>query len=250
MGLNTIQLFKMKLFTKLKQEPVFFLYKKMWRFAKGHQHLIISFSLMFVISNLAMLSEPLLFAELVNEIQLNGLGNHNIEYLILIILGFFGIEILFWAFHGPGRFLEHKAAFKTERNYREYLIANTLDLNLSWHSNRDSGDTIDKINKASDGLYRFYSSNFRVIEVIIKAIGTTAVLMFFNLYIGILAFLILIFAFMIIFQFDIRLIPQYKTINDFDNKISARIFDSISNITTIKVLHIENPVFVGIKKTL
>lgn len=230
------------------REPVTFLFAKMWQFAKGHRKRVVSYLALSAAANIIVLAEPLIFGEFINEIQRNGLGEHNIGYLILVLLAFLGVEIAFWIFHWPARILENLAAFRTEANYRLYLISGVLNLGLSWHAPRDSGDTIDKVNKASDALFNFSADSFVVVEVLIKAIGTTAVLLFFNVYIGLMALAILVVAFLVLYLFDRRLVPQYKQLNEFDNKISARVFDALSNITTVKVLHIENPVFSGVRQ--
>lgn len=240
----------MTLPSKITQEPITFLFRKMWRFANGHRHLVVAFLLMSAAANVLLLAQPLIFREFLNEIQHNGLGGHNIAYLSFVLLGILAVELGFWMFHGPSRVIENLTAFCTERNYRQYLLSGVLGLGLSWHALRDSGDTIDKVNKATDGLNRFASHLFTVVEVLVKAIGTTAILLFFNFTIGLITFVFLVTAFIIIFQFDLRLIPQYKRLNKFENKISARIFDALSNITTVKVLHIEKPIYEGIYQAL
>ena len=61
--------------------------------------------------------------------------------------------------------------------------------------------------------------------------------MSFNLNVGLIAFTILILSFVIIFNFDSKLVPMYKKNSIAENKIEAKIFDIISNITTVKVLN-------------
>jgi len=214
----------------------------MWQFAKGDRKLIILFLLTFTISQLILLSNPLIFREFLNEIQHNGLGDHNIAYLITILFVLLAVDLVFWVLHGPSRILENIVAFRTELKYKKYLLGGVLGLGLSWHTERDSGNTIDKINKASEAMFQFSRNTFIIIEVFVQVIGTTIILLFFNIYIGLVALALLIVALLIIFQFDLRLVPQYKKLNLFDNKILARIFDVLSNITTIKVLNIEKPI--------
>ncbi len=236
--------------SKISREPVLFLFKKMWQFAKGHRRWVVVFLVMSAISNLFLLAQPWIFGEFLNEIQRNGFGEHNIRSLVLILVSLLGLDLAFWVFHGPSRIIENITGFRTEQNYRQYLLSGVLGLGLSWHATRDSGDTIDKVNKASDALYRFSTHVFNVVQVLMKAIGTTLVLVYFHATIGLTALVLLVVALIIIFQFDLRLIPQYKQLNAFINKISARIFDALSNITTVKVLHIEKPVFEGIRESL
>ena len=44
----------------------------------------------------------------------------------------------------------------------------------------------------------------------------------------------------IILKCDVRLIAQYRQLNKMENDISAKVFDVISNVTTVIILRIEN----------
>jgi ATP-binding cassette, subfamily B, bacterial len=105
----------------------------MWRFAKGHRRPVVLFLCMSAVANIILLTQPLVFGEFLNEIQRNGFGEHNITYLVLILLSLLGIELGFWMFHGPSRVIENLTAFRTERSYRQHLLSGVLGLGLSWH---------------------------------------------------------------------------------------------------------------------
>ena len=239
----------MRFIDKIKTEPVTFMSIRMWKHSKGIHHLVILFLFLSFLSNIVWLLPALVFGQLLNELQLHGLTSVNISYFYLLLAGLFSIEILGWFFHGPSRVIENVVAFKTDRNYKKYLYNAVMYLPLSWHSDHDSGDTIDKVNKATDSLFEYSKHTFNILRVFVKAIGTAGILIYFNLYIGLLAMFILVLAFIVIFNFDLKLIPQYKLLNIFGNKSSAKVYDSISNVTTIKVLGIENPILESINKS-
>jgi len=153
----------------------------MWQFAEGHRRWVVVFLAMSAVANIILLTQPLLFGKFLNEIQKNGLGEHNVVFLVMILFAILAVDLGFWIFHGPSRVIENVMAFRTRLNYRAFLLSGVLSLGLSWHALRDSGDTIDKINKASEGLYDFSRSAFLVIEVFVRALGTTAILLFFTL---------------------------------------------------------------------
>jgi len=50
----------------------------------------------------------------------------------------------------------------------------------------------------------------------------------------------------LIYTFDKKLLPQYTQLNEYSNRASASFFDSLSNITTVKILHIESVVGRGV----
>jgi len=51
-------------------------------------------------------------------------------------------------------------------------------------------------------------------------------------------------------MFDRKLIPLYRKINNAENKISAKIYDSLSNITSIIILKIKKLVIKDVEKNL
>lgn len=205
---------------------------------------------LFLFSNLTSLLGPLIFAKLLNEIQRNGVSADNITSLLLTISMIVGATILFWLFHGIGRVVERKNAFYAKVAYREYLLTGVLGMGLHWHGSRDSGSTIDKVNKAVDGLNHFSERIFLITEILVRILGTAAVLFFFNPYIGMFVVPFIVLTFITLFQFDKRLVQQYKTLNLLGNKVSAKIFDALSNITSIIILDVRDPIMRNIRNVM
>ena len=232
--------------TAIAQEPAGFLFRQLWQYAGELRGKIVQYVLLFILANCVMLASPLIFGTIIGEIQVRGVTSANILFLLLMLSLLFFKDFLFWLLHGPARVIERLVAFSASNNYRRHLLQCVLDLRLDWHGTHDSGDTIDKVNKAGDSLSEFSQSVFEIIQVIVKLLGTSAVLFWFSPWIGSFVFVFVIFSFVIVFQFDKRLIPQYRGLNEFSNKASASVFDALSNITTIKILHIEKPVLEGV----
>lgn len=227
------------MFSRISNEPIIFLFRKAWRFAEGKRWLLILYLVFFVLSNVVSFFEPLLIGVILNELQESGLSPENFPYIAWLICGFFGLYLLFWIFHGFGRVWENNLAFLISRTYKEYLFRGVVDLPLAWHNDRDSGDTIDKINKASFALADYISSSFLVVQSLVSAIGTVVVLWFFDLWIALGVFLMVAVALWLMFLWDKILVPQYFRLNEYDNHISAKVFDALSNITSVIILRIQ-----------
>ena len=183
----------------IKNESSIFLLKKIWQFA-DHKKSIIVFITMFIIANTILLLGPIIFGAFIGEIQKNGVHFNNINYLFLLLFAMFAKEFVFWIIHGPARVLERNQAFAAMLNYRRYLLNGVLNLGLSWHSEHDSGNTIDKVNKASEGFFEFGQNIFQIIEIIVKLVGTSVVLLFFSPIIGFLVFVCAVISLIIIFN--------------------------------------------------
>jgi len=230
-----------------KGEPTVYLFKKMWKFAGKDRKWIIIYVLMFLVSNIITLFNPIILGKLLDEVQANGIHNNFGE--ILTIIWIWGLLTLtFWLFHGPARIIENLVAFKIMQYYREYLLSNILKLNISWHTDRDSGETIDKVGKATEAIHSFAGSTFVTINIVVSIIGTTIAMYLYHPLLSFLVPIFIFFGFFVIRWFDNKLVTNYFNLNKLYNKTSARIFDTISNITSIKALHIEKHTFKRIKK--
>ncbi len=227
-----------------------FLFGKMWQFAQGNRHKVALFMFLSICANLVLLVAPWIVAQFLNEIQVNGFGEHNLLLLIGIISSLLAVELVFWALHATSRVIERVCAFWTGYHYTRYLVRGVLDLNMSWHSASQSGDVIDKINNARRGLQDFSDNIFQIIDIVVKIVGTVVVLALFDVRMAAIVLVLLVLSLLIVYQFDRRLVAQFEKLNVFGNKVSALIFDALSNTTTIKIIHIEKTVLKGIAKSL
>ncbi|MBW6461434.1 MAG: ABC transporter ATP-binding protein/permease [DPANN group archaeon] len=234
----------------IKDNPVIYLTRTMWKYSKGNRKQVILYFIMFIIANILNLIEPLLIAKILNTIQLEGLSATNFNTIIFYLFLFVVLSIIFWIFHGPARILEYRNAFLVRANYKKYLLNGTMSLHAKWHTDHHSGDTIDKINKSTDALYKYSSNTYEVIETLIRFIGSYIALIYFNLHSSYIVLFIVIITLNIILKFDKTLIKQYIKLNHSENKISEKIYDTISNITTVIILRTENLISKSVFKSI
>jgi ATP-binding cassette subfamily B protein len=232
------------------KEPFIFMCKYMWKFSKENKKTLFIFIFLFFIANIIHLLQPLILGYFLNEIQNNGVTENNIFYLVSILFSIPILSIIFWAFHGPARVISRKHAFLIEVKFKKYLFNKVLNQGLNWHNDKESGDMIDKINNASSSLSSFVDKIYLFEEIILRIIGSLFALAFFSIYISIFLVAFIIISFFIMNIFDKKLIPQYKKLDLYNNKISATIFDSITNITTIIILDIKKSIYDNISKSL
>ena len=205
---------------------------------------------MFVIANSVGALFPLIIARVLNVIQEQGITSASMPTLIMYLGLFIVISLVFWAFHGPARLIENKNAFLARANYKKFLLDGVMALPIEWHSDHHSGDTIDKIEKGTTALYRFSRNSSEIIEMMIRLVTSYVVLIYFNYYSAAIVLVVVAITFTLIAQFDKVIIRQYKLLNGAENKISEKIFDSISNITTVIILRIEKLVTSAIYKKI
>ena len=224
---------------KILNEPVLYMFRKTWRFSEGNRLKVIFYLCCFIISNSIYLLWPLVMAEILNLVQTGGMSLDNLPKIILLLSSFVLITLGFWLFHGPARVIEHNNAFLVRAKYKKYLLDGVMNLPAAWHTNHHSGDTIDRIEKSSRALHDFAHDTYEVIETVVQLIGAYIALIYFNVHSSYFVITIGIMAVIVILLFDRVLIRQYYKLNREENKISAKIYDTVGNITTVIILRIE-----------
>lgn len=220
------------------QEPVYYLAKKVWQHSESKGKIIL-YIFMFALANLVILLYPLLIAKIINIIQLEGVTSSNIPWILFWVIAYLILDMFFWGFHGPARVLETINAFKVKANYKLYLLKGVMDLPSSWHAQHQSGNTIDKIEKGTKALYDFAEMGFMVVSTIMKLVGATIILFMFNIPSGIITLCLIILTGFVVIKFDKKLIREFHQLNFMDNEISAKVYDTISNVTTVIILRLE-----------
>lgn len=205
---------------------------------------------MFVIANGIMFFEPLIVAHLLNTIQTQGINTASMPILLWDLALMVILVIAFWCLHAPARVIENRNAFLVRSNYKKYLLDGVMAFPMDWHTDHHSGDTIDKVEKGTTALYKYSGDTFQLIESIARLVGSYFALTYFDLHAGYIVFIMVAITVCFIIQFDKVLIRQYRLIYGAENKISAKVFDVISNITTVIILRIERLVASAIYKKI
>ncbi len=234
----------------MPDNPISALAKTTWKFSKGNHSRIVLFVAMFVIANIIALLEPLIVGKILNTVQEQGITTENFHSYLFLVSLLILQTIAFWLFHGPARVIETENAFLVKTNYRKYLLEGTFALPMSWHADHHSGDTIDKIEKGSRALFDFSENGFQIIQAFVKFVGSIIALALFNFNTVFVICFTSFIAIRIIIRFDRAIIPQYRELSKFENKVAAKIYDGISNISTVIILRVESLLTSDIVKSM
>jgi len=233
-----------------RESPIIYLNSKLWHYSKGNRKNVVLYVSLFLFANVVGSLEPLLVGFILNTIQEFGLSMESLPKIAILLSLFIVIEIGFWIFHGPARIIETKNAFLARANYKKYLLEGTMNLPVDWHTDHHSGDTIDKIGKGTTALYDYARDSFMVIEMFIKFFISYFALAYFNIHAGYIVPLMVVITLGIILRFDKILVSQYHKLFKVENKISEKIYDALSNITTVVILRIEKLILNSVWKKI
>lgn len=234
----------------LRTNPIFYLFGMLWRFSKGNRPRVVFYCVFILIATAIGMLEPFIIAKLLDVVQFEGVTQANISFILFLASLFIAVQFAFWAFWYPARVTEISNAFRVRAHYKLFLLEGTLDLPAAWHTDHHSGDTIDKIEKGTTNLFRFSSDTFQVIQGFVKLLFSFGVLLYFNVHSGLVVAVMVTLTIVMILKLDERIIEQYERLNQAENGIAAKIFDVISNVTTVIILRIEKLVAKTIAKKI
>ncbi len=223
--------------------PILNVIKTEWGYLGKRRKLFIFYMVLFLIAGLINLITPYLIGTIFNSIQKTITTQEQLGSLVVKIFMLLILTITHWIFHGSARILEQLTSFFVKKNYINDKIRIVLKLPIKWHKDNHSGDTIDKINNAASSL-EDYSGQFsyEIVYGVISFVGSIAVLFFIDWNIGMFVFGFAAVILFIISMVDRRLDSKYRELNKYRNKLSATIFDYISNIITVITLRLKRTV--------
>lgn len=232
------------------KNPLVYLLQKMWRYSEGNRRNVVLYIALSTIGTVIALGETLVVALMLNTLQEQGLNSGTFPRLIWYLVGIILINIGFWVFHGPSRVIEQTNAFLVRANYKRYLLQGVMALPVEWHTDHHSGDTIDKIEKGTAALYSFSEDTFFIIQSLISLVGSYVALIYFNVSSLYIVLGMIVCTIFVIMKFDTILVGQYAKLFAAENTIAAKIYDALSNITTVIILRIERLVLRSIVKKI
>ena len=208
-----------------------------WKYAREERIKYLQVYGLFILSNIVDACHPLLYGWMINGIQSHGLDvwkyawKYAIAYMIL--------KILEWCFHGPARVIERGLAFNLSRNFMMELYHQALHLPVKWHQDHHSGIIISRIRKAYEALKDFFQNGFMYIHALAKFLMSFAAMIYFSPLFGGVGLILGALTVYLIFRFDKPLIQYLHETNEREHKVSANLFDSLSNINTVITLRLE-----------
>lgn len=191
------------------------------------------------------LVEPFVIGHMLNDVQIDlagGLANgdklrHDVLRYLLMILA---ISLGFWSLHGPARVIERFVAFQIRSNFKAELFRRVTCLPIQWQREHHSGESIDKIDRATEAMSGFFQDTFEIIYMILKLCGTLAILFWFMPIAGWAALTATVLALFIIAIFDRVMDKQYDSLNRMDNGVASAVQDYVSNIISVITLRLES----------
>ncbi len=239
----------------LTRNPILYLLVQGWKNAGKYKGVVVLAFILFAGAQAIELVEPYVIGCLINSVQKH-VESHSSDSAGLaasisqLLLLFISCQVGFWAFHAPARLLERIAGFQIRANYRTNLFSVVTRLPLKWHKEHQSGDTIDKINKASTSLGDFFENTFEVIYMLLGFFGSQLILLCYMPAAAGMAIGATVLSLTTIVLFDRVLCSNYLKLNSFSNVVSAAVYDYVGNIVSVITLRLEERVTAEMRKRI
>lgn len=217
--------------------PYVSLMKTAWLYARQEKKKYVLVYTFFVLASCTFASYPLLYGWFVNAIQKEGFDH--LHYAWLYASAYLLLKLIEWGFHGPARVWERELAFNLSRNYLQELYHQTLHLPVNWHQDHHSGATINRIRKAYEALKEFFQNGFMYMYALSKFAFSFVAMIAFSPLFGMIGVGIGLFTVWVIFKFDKPFIKALDESNEKEHIVSSTLFDSLSNISTVITLRLE-----------
>jgi ABC-type multidrug transport system fused ATPase/permease subunit len=219
------------------KNPYILLLKHSWKYAGGRRPQFVLIYIMFLVAQVIAAMHPLLFGWFVGNIQHD--STKVMHYTFLFVAGFMVLKFAEWCFHGPARIIERNLAFHLSRNFLREKYHQTLHLTAKWHQDHHSGATINRIQKAYDGMRSFFDRGFGFFYTLTKFVFSVGAILYFSPLFGSIAVALGIVTIWAISRFDKQYIKTLKEVNEREHQVSSNLFDTLSNIRTVITLRLE-----------
>lgn len=227
--------------SRLLKNPLVHLFYTTWGIAEGRRLKMVLYLAMSSVAMMVALCFPLIIASLMNSFQTKSgeeLLSDLVMYLSLMVLS----DVVFWALHGPSRYIETQLGFQLRGIYQRNLFRMVTNLPMRWHRDHHSGETIDQVSRATSALGEFSGRTFEVVHTLSKYFGALAILFWFMPWAGLIVAIATLGVVTSVLLFDRVLIRQYEILNKNANAVAAAVQDYLTNVGTVISLRLEERV--------
>lgn len=215
---------------------------------QGERHVFIGAVLLLVAAQAVLLVVPVISGRALNALQLHGRdGLHDAGFWLGTVLL---VAISSWAFHGPGRILERRAALTVRRRMSAALTERLFTLPLAWHAANHSGATAHRIQQSTHALSGFAQSQFIYLNSAVRLIGPLIALWWVQPVIGYAALAGFALITLSVVGFDRAMLRLANEENDAERRYAATLVDTLGNANTVYALRQARGVAVRLERRL
>jgi ATP-binding cassette subfamily B protein len=213
-----------------------------WAATKGDRIRFFAFIGLFFIANSLELVIPWSIGWTLGVFVREGITQSSFETGILGIGGYVVLRMLYTVSHHYARYFQGTTAFSARFKKLSEVFSALLSFPLKWHVHHHSGENLSRLHR-SVGAIEAVISNYiwQLIEGLVKFGFATVALFALDIWVAVSVLVMGFITIMVMILFNARLTKNIRKNNRFYDTLNRTCVDYLSNIITVKTLHLEEP---------
>ncbi|MFN4896669.1 MAG: ABC transporter ATP-binding protein [Pseudomonadota bacterium] len=216
--------------------------KASWDSTAGSRLRLTSFILLYVIAYSIDLLVPWAIGWILGVFVKEGLTEHAIQESLRWIMFYVALKMAYAAAHHFGRYYQGTTAYGARFKKLEEVFTALVSFPLKWHVTHHTGENLSKLHR-SVGAIESVVSNYiwQIIDGIMKFFAASLLLFALDVEVAITVLVMGFITVMVMILFNARLTRNIRRNNRFYDRLNRTCVDYLSNIITVKTLHLEQP---------
>jgi ABC-type multidrug transport system fused ATPase/permease subunit len=225
-----------------------FMLRTLWRYAGTERWRLRVIYPLFAVANIIFMLQPIALAQIIHA----G-GRHDDAALrdaLIWAAAYAGMTFGFWLLHGPARIIERRLANHVERHFILDTYRKITEMPLRWHQDHHTGNTVNRVLKASKALFLFTQDQFVIIQPAVRFAASLGFMAWYSWWVALAALLCSIGIIFAVRGFDRKLVPLIHGTNEQIHRVNAALVDYIGNIITVLTLRLQDNTAGEVKQRL
>jgi ATP-binding cassette subfamily B protein len=213
-----------------------------WASTEGDRRRFFAFIVLFLIANSLELVIPWSIGWTLGVFVKEGITQASFEKGLLGIGGYVVLRMLYTISHHYARYFQGTTAFSARFRKLSEVFSALLSFPLKWHVHHHSGENLSRLHR-SVGAIEAVISNYiwQLVEGVVKFGFATVALFALDIWVALSVLIMGFITILVMILFNARLTKNIRRNNRFYDTLNRTCVDYLSNIITVKTLHLEEP---------
>jgi ATP-binding cassette subfamily B protein len=223
-------------------QSVLSLAKASWDSTAGSRLRLAIFITLYVLAYSIDLVVPWAIGWILGVFVKEGLTEHAIQESLRWIMFYVFLKMAYAATHHFGRYYQGTTAYGARFKKLEEVFTALISFPLKWHVTHHTGENLSKLHR-SVGAIESVVSNYiwQIIDGIMKFFAASLLLFALDVEVALTVLIMGFMTVMVMILFNARLTRNIRRNNRFYDRLNRTCVDYLSNIITVKTLHLEQP---------
>jgi ATP-binding cassette subfamily B protein len=216
--------------------------KASWDSTSGSRLRLAGFVTLYVLAYSIDLIVPWAIGWILGVFVKEGVTEQAIQESLGWILFYVFLKMAYAATHHFGRYYQGTTAYGVRFKKLEEVFTALISFPLKWHVTHHTGENLSKLHR-SVGAIESVVSNYiwQIIDGIMKFFAASLLLFALDVEVAVTVLIMGFMTVMVMILFNARLTRNIRRNNRFYDKLNRTCVDYLSNIITVKTLHLEQP---------